>query len=76
MNCARFSNCDMIWKMKTDNERILVPLSLRKGLLKKAHEGQPGIVRFKGKLRELYWWPGMDTESERFVRNLSAMQRF
>lgn len=47
---------------------ILVPLDLRKDLLEKAHEGHPGIVRFKRKLRELYWWPGMDTESERFVR--------
>ena len=25
-------------------------------------------MRFKRKLRELYWWPGLDKESERFVK--------
>ena len=54
--------------VRCSTNRILVPSVLRKDLLKKAHEGHPGIVRFKRKLRELYWWPGMDAESERFVR--------
>ena len=54
--------------LRHQSGRILVPTSLRQDLLKKAHEGHPGIVRFKRKLRELYWWPGMDSESERFVK--------
>ena len=54
--------------VRCSTNRILVPRELRQDLLKKAHEGHPGIVRFKRKLRELYWWPGIDAESERFVR--------
>uniref|UniRef100_A0A915K837 Integrase zinc-binding domain-containing protein n=1 Tax=Romanomermis culicivorax TaxID=13658 RepID=A0A915K837_ROMCU len=32
---------------------------LRRQLMNKAHEGHPGIVRAKIKLREMYWWPGI-----------------
>ena len=60
--------------VRGDTSRILVPSALRTCLLKKAHQGHPGIVRFKRKLRECYWWPGMDTESERYVKSCAPFQ--
>ncbi len=57
-----------------DNYRILVPDSLRHRILKLAHAGHPGICRMKRKLRECYWWPGMDTEIELFVRHCLPCQ--
>lgn len=34
-----------------------------------AHEGHPGIARMKAKCREAIWWPGIDADVERFVRD-------
>lgn len=41
--------------------RLLVPISLRVKIIHLAHEGHQGIVRTKQRLRELYWWPCMDS---------------
>ncbi len=51
-----------------NESRFVVPDELQRRLLQLAHEGHPGIVRMKQKLRETYWWPKMDQEIERFVR--------
>ncbi|XP_037611722.1 uncharacterized protein K02A2.6-like [Sebastes umbrosus] len=40
--------------------RRLVPVALRKQLVDLAHETHQGVVRTKQRLRDLYWWPGMD----------------
>nr|XP_055032791.1 uncharacterized protein K02A2.6-like [Misgurnus anguillicaudatus] len=40
--------------------RQLVPVALRKQLVDLAHETHQGVVRTKQRLRDLYWWPGMD----------------
>ncbi|KAF7646635.1 hypothetical protein LDENG_00184420, partial [Lucifuga dentata] len=40
--------------------RLVVPVSLRCTLIALAHEGHQGIVRSKQRLRELYWFPGID----------------
>lgn len=40
--------------------RLVVPASLRHTLIALAHEGHQGIVRTRQRLRELYWFPGMD----------------
>jgi hypothetical protein len=50
-----------------NEKRIVVPAQMRDKLLRLAHDGHPGIVRMKRKLRQSYWWPGMSSESERFV---------
>ncbi|KAK7884454.1 hypothetical protein WMY93_027577 [Mugilogobius chulae] len=41
--------------------RLVVPKSLRERIVHVAHEGHQGIVRTKQRLRELYWWPNMDS---------------
>ncbi|MEL6816472.1 MAG: RNase H-like domain-containing protein, partial [Cyanobacteria bacterium J06598_3] len=50
-------------------ERVIVPSSLRLHLVEQAHEGHQGIVRTKQRLRELFYWPGMDAAVETLVRN-------
>lgn len=50
------------------DERILIPPALREFILVKAHEGHPGIVRMKRQLRKFYWWPGQDSDVERYVK--------
>ena len=50
--------------MAMRGERLIVPESLRSRVLNLAHEGHHGIVRCKQRLRQLYWWPGMDRDAE------------
>lgn len=50
-------------------DRIVVPPVLRSRLLNLAHESHQGMTRTKQRLRELYWWPGMDTEVECLVKH-------
>ena len=49
-------------------ERVVVPESLRSQLVGGAHEGHQGMVRTKQRLRELFWWPGLDAAVETAVR--------
>ena len=52
--------------------RVVIPSSLRSRMLELAHEGHPGVARMKGKCREAIWWPGIDADIERYVRDCSA----
>lgn len=48
--------------------KLICPVSLRKKLIEEAHQGHLGIVKTKERLRSSFWWPGMDLEIEREVR--------
>lgn len=48
---------------------IVVPKSLRKRVLDAAHEGHPGIVAMKGRLRSKVWWPRIDKDAESIVKS-------
>ena len=37
-------------------------------MLRLAHEAHQGMVKTKQRIRELYWWPGIDREVEELVR--------
>ena len=50
-------------------DRCIAPTGVRGRLLELAHETHPGVVRTKQRLRERYWWPGMDGEIESLLRN-------
>ena len=53
-------------------ERAIIPTSLRSRILQLAHEGHPGIVRTKHRLRESVWWPNIDRDAEQFVRSCES----
>ena len=56
------------------NHRFVIPVSLQQRILHVAHEGHPGIVRAKRQLRSTYWWPGLDTQVEEFIKHCLACQ--
>ncbi|CAH1994375.1 unnamed protein product [Acanthoscelides obtectus] len=53
--------------------RIVVPSALRKRVLDAAHEGHPGIVSMKARLRTKVWWPRCDKEAENTFRDKLPM---
>ena len=53
-------------------ERAIIPESLRSHVLQLAHEGHPGMVKTKQRCRDAVWWPGIDRDAERYVRNVIA----
>lgn len=50
-------------------DRIVMPSKLRERVLHLAHEGHPGIRLMKSHLRSNVWWPKIDQEAEKFVKN-------
>lgn len=56
-------------------ERLVVPQSLAHQVISTAHEAHPGIVRTKARLRERFWWPGMDRQTEVAIQNCSVCQK-
>ncbi|XP_064463094.1 uncharacterized protein K02A2.6-like [Ornithodoros turicata] len=55
-------------------DRVIVPMALTSRFLELAHETHPGIVRTKQRLREQYWWPGMDKRVEQLVGSCNVCQ--
>lgn len=51
------------------DDRIIIPKTLRQRVLELGHEGHPGIVVMKRRLRQKVWWPGMDLEVEQAVKS-------
>ena len=54
--------------------RIVIPQTLCTQVLKLAHEGHPGIVAMKQRLRSKVWWPGIDKEAEKFCKHCHGCQ--
>ena len=54
--------------------RVVIPSDLRSKVLKEIHIGHPGIVRMKRLARSLVFWPGLDSDCERIVKECSACQ--
>lgn len=52
--------------------RIVIPRNLRKDVLNAAHEGHPGIVAMKGRLRTKVWWPRIDKDAENLVKSCKS----
>ena len=50
------------------SDRVVAPVSLRKHLVKLAHEMHQGLSRTKRLLRAVYWWPGLDGQVEEVVK--------
>src|SRR5580765_3058417 len=54
--------------------RIVIPKKLQKRTLEIAHEGHPGIVEMKNRLRSKVWWDGIDKDAEKYVRSCEGCQ--
>ena len=64
----------VIGKLILRDTRIVIPTKLRPQVLSLAHEGHPGIVSMKQRLRSKVWWPGIDREAERFCKTCHGCQ--
>ena len=54
--------------------RVLIPLEYRERLLADLHEEHPGMCRMKALARGFLWWPKLDLDVERMVRDCVACQ--
>ncbi|KAK2578228.1 hypothetical protein KPH14_001387 [Odynerus spinipes] len=54
--------------------RIVIPDSLKRKVLELAHEGHPGIVSMKHRLRGKVWWDGIDKDAEKMVKSCRGCQ--
>lgn len=52
--------------------RIVVPEKLRARIIELAHEGHPGIVVMKRRLRSKVWWPKIDIDAEKHVKKCAG----
>ncbi|PFX28921.1 Uncharacterized protein K02A2.6 [Stylophora pistillata] len=64
----------VIGKLILCGTRIVIPSKLRPRVLSLAHEGHPGIVSMKQRLRSKVWWPGIDREAEKFYKTCDGCQ--
>ena len=56
--------------------RIVVPSSLRERVLELAHKSHQGIAQTKSLIRSRLWYPGIDAEVERKVRECAFCQTY
>ena len=54
--------------------RIVVPSELRDRVKSLGHEGHPGVVGMKTRLRAKVWWPGIDKEVEKHCKSCYGCQ--
>lgn len=52
--------------------RIVIPRSLQAQVLKQAHSTHMGIVKTKSILRSYVWWPNIDKDVEKMVKNCES----
>ncbi len=52
----------------------MLPVGLMHNVLRMAHIGHPGMVKMKCRLRETYWWPGLDSQVEQLVKCCEGCQ--
>lgn len=49
-------------------DQVILPLALRQRAIKSAHQGHMGISSTKRIMRDYFWWPGMASDIESFVK--------
>lgn len=51
------------------DDKTVLPLALRTKAMTAAHSGHTGEVAMKRVMRDFFWWPGMSTQVEKFVKS-------
>lgn len=50
----------------------VIPMTLQQQLIQLGHDTHQGMVRTKQRHRELYWWPGMDSDVEVAIKSCTT----
>lgn len=53
-------------------DRVVIPTSLKNGILKLLHANHIGITKMKHLARQTVFWPGLSTDIEHFVKSCEA----
>ena len=54
--------------------RVIIPDVGRERVMEMLHEGHPGMIRMKAIARGVVWWPGIDAEIERKIKECPECQ--
>ncbi len=57
-------------------DRIILPSTMRTGMLQKLHIAHQGMQRTKALARKHFYWPGMMRDIEQMVENCGTCQQF
>ncbi|KAK9679874.1 Integrase zinc binding domain [Popillia japonica] len=55
--------------------KLIVPLSLRAEMLSLLHEGHIGIEKTKMRARNIFYWPGLSTDIELFIKKCKTCEK-
>lgn len=73
---AVFKQCQeeffVVGEVLMRGHRIVLPESVRARVMAIAHKGHPGVGKMKAKLRQRYWYPGMDKDVENYAARCLA----
>lgn len=58
------------------NYRLIVPQNLRHEMLTKLHEGHIGMEKVKRRAREIFYWPGINGDIEKYIKKCKICERF
>lgn len=50
------------------NDQVILPQALRNTAIRSAHQGHMGVSSTKRIMREYFWWPGMSSDVEAYVK--------
>lgn len=64
-----FEGC-LLW-----GSRVVVPDACQDAVLEQLHEGHQGMVRTKSFARMYVWWPGMNKDIDRIIRQCESCQK-
>lgn len=56
-------------------DQAVVPVNLRQRILQVGHEGHPGIVKMRQRLRNCVRWPGMDSDVDKHIKHCKSCLR-
>ena len=66
---SSFEGC-LLW-----GSRVIIPETCREAVLAQLHEGHQGMVRTKNLARMYVWWPGINQDIDRIVRQCLPCQQ-